>query len=175
MASVPLIAAGGFVQAGGFFLALRQAGTMRREEVPDHPPLHRLVANRIVKGIAREIERALYAMKLKQRTPQVGQASARISGAGGMSARGHVVRKGQPVEKRLDEIELEVQELQAKQEDDREALQRRIDGVSEEVKAEAGRLETERKQRLSRSLLWEEAGIWTFILGVAITTAGATV
>jgi hypothetical protein len=63
----------------------------------------------------------------------------------------------------------------AKQQDDHEALGRRIDGVSDEVKAEADRLERERKQRLTHSLDWEEAGIWTFAFGLILTTVGAIV
>jgi hypothetical protein len=171
VASVPFVVVGGAVQAGGFVIALRQAATMRREEAPDHPSLPRQ-AWALLLG---SVEQMLVRVKFKRGRTQVAKVSARLSAEGGMRARAHVVRKGQPLEQRLDEIERELHELQAQQEDDHEALQRKIDGVSDEVKAEADRLESERTQRLIRSLDWEEAGILTFILGLTLTTVGAIV
>jgi hypothetical protein len=171
VASVPLIAFGSAFQGGGFFLALRQAATTRREEVPDHPPLHSQAAA----TVARRVERALVWAKLRSpRTQTVelrGSGGARFGGSGRPSFR----RGGLWTEERFDALEDEVQDHRAKQQDEHAALERKIDSVTEAVDATADRLESERKQRLVSALQWEEAGVWTFILGLVITTVGAVV
>ena len=78
-----------------------------------------------------------------------------------------------PTDERLDKIEGELQDLQAKQAEDHATLEHRIEGVSAEAKAAEERREAERKQRLTRSLDREEAGVWIFIFGLVLTTVGA--
>jgi hypothetical protein len=171
VASVPLIVAGGIVQGGGFALALRQAATMRREEVPEHPPLHRQAWTRAV----RQVERVLVWMRLRQPRVQVAQGAGtgtmRLGGSGRLSTR----RDGMPLEQRLDAIEGDIDDLRAQQREVHEALHRRIDRVSEAVQATDEKRENERLRRLVRSLDREEAGVWIFLAGLALPILGAVV
>jgi len=165
MASAPLIAIGSAVQGGGFFLALRQAATTRREEALDHPPLY----SRAAALVARKVERVFVWAKLRSPRTHSGQLGGTIAMKG--DARGRLKRGGL-TEERFDALEDEVQDHRAKQQDEHAALDRKIDLA---VDATSARLESERKQRLVSALRWEEAGVWTFILGLVITTVGATV
>jgi hypothetical protein len=163
--------AGSAVQGGGFFLALRKAATTRREEVPDHPPLHRQAASLV----ARKVDRALVWAKLRApRTHRVdlsAKGTVRASGSGRLSFK----RGGLSTEERFDALEEEVQDHRAKQQDEHAALERGIDSATEAVGAATAKLESERRKRLVDALTWEEAGMWTFILGLLIATAGAVV
>ena len=47
--------------------------------------------------------------------------------------------------------------------------------MSEAAKAEAAQHESERKQRLAGSLVWQERGVYIFIGGLIISTVGAVV
>jgi len=169
VASVPLIAIGSAVQGGGFFLALRQAATTRREEVPDHPPLH----SRAASLVARKVDRVLVVLKLRPPRTLTAQASGTVTMKGDMRARLSFKRGGLSTEERFDALEDEVQDHRAKQQDEHAALDRKIDSVTEAVDATSDRLESERKQRLVNALWWEEAGVWAFLLGLVITTTGA--
>lgn len=171
VACVPLIVAGDVVQGGGFVLALRQAATMRREEVPDHPPLHRQAWTLIV----RRVERALVKMRLRKPRTQVAQMAGTATARAGGTGRLSTSRSGMPVDERLDLIERDINELRAEQRETHEALHRRIDGVGAALEAATERLESERRNRLVRSLDGEEAGVWVFLAGVAMTTVGAVV
>jgi hypothetical protein len=171
VASVPLIVVGDLVQGVGFTRALRQAATMRREEVPEHPPLHRQAWALAV----RQMERALVWMRLRKPRAHVanvaGAGTVRVSG----SARPSVRRGGTPVDERLDAIEGDIDELRARQREGHEALHSRIDGVSEAAQAADEQREGERLRRLVRSLDREEAGVWIFLAGLAMTMLGAVV
>lgn len=169
MACLPLIVVGSAVQAGGFALALRQAGATRREEVPDHPTLHRQAWTELV----RRIERVLVWAKLRSPPGHVvqtsGSGTARASGEGIVSLR----RGGLATDERLDALEDEVQKHRVKAVQEQAALSRKIDSAREAVVAATDRLESERKARLVRNLNREEGGVWTFIAGLALTTIGA--
>lgn len=171
MASVPLIALGSVAQGGGFYLALRHAATTRREEVPDHPPLHREAGA----AIARKVERVLVWAKLRSPREQRVQISGSVGMKGDMRARLSFKRGGLLTDERFDALEDEVQDHRAKQQAEHAALERKIDSVTEAVDATSDRLESARKRRLINALRWEEAGVWMFIFGLAITTAGAIV
>ncbi|MGD0454631.1 MAG: hypothetical protein ABSB69_13625 [Solirubrobacteraceae bacterium] len=61
-----------------------------------------------------------------------------------MTGRLQVTHGGMPLDERLAQIEKELQELQAKQQQDHAALHTRIEGMGEEVKETWERLEIER-------------------------------
>jgi len=86
-----------------------------------------------------------------------------------------VRRTGLPPDQRLDALETDLHDLAARKAQDHATLTGLVDGVREEVQAVPVRLESERKRRLERSLLWEEAGVWIFIAGLIVTTVGAIV
>jgi len=114
-------------------------------------------------------------MKLRPRKVITAQLAGSIGITANLSGRLSFRRSGLSADERFDALEGELQDLQAKQRQDHDTLQRKIDGLNEAVGTAADRLESERRQRLIRALLREEAGIWIFILGLALTTAGAIV
>jgi len=171
MASVPLIVLGNTVQGCGFFLALRKAATTRRGEVPDHPPLHSQAAA----AVGRNVERVLVWAGLRSPRERKAELPASVGTRADVRARPIFERGGLSTAARFDALEREVQDHQAKQQDEHAVLERRIDSVMEVVDAASPQLESERRHRLVSALQWEEAGVWTFILGLLITTVGAIV
>lgn len=166
---VPLVIVGNAVQAGGFVLALREAIKTRRGEVPEHPPLHTEGAA----AISRRVVRILVWSKLRKPTPVVAQLAGSIGMKTEMRGRLSFRRGGLSTEERFDALEDEVQRHRAEQADENRQLERKIEGVEESVEAVSTQLENDRKQRLVRALRSEEAGVYLFILGLAISTAGA--
>jgi hypothetical protein len=83
-----------------------------------------------------------------------------------------VKQGGLSVDDRLTALEAEVHEHRAEQRQAIAGLEKKTSSMTDIVQAATMTLEGERKQRLVKALGWEEAGVWTFILGVILTVVG---
>jgi hypothetical protein len=172
MGCVPLIAVGGGVQVAGFGLALTQSVRTRREQSPNEASLarwtwvwmHRRGAQ-LGTWLRRIAERVLVPLQL-MRPPSVSvPLSASLGLSGNLQGHLSTRRRGLPLDRRVDSLEDDVDDLRHKRTEERAQLEGRIDEVRSDIEGQRAELESERARQLGRSLRYEELGIGVFVAG----------
>jgi hypothetical protein len=147
MTCIPLIIAGGAVQAGGFGLALYQSTSTRRREVPDTPSVLGWMRSAIARLLARPKHQGLK-----------GRIAAEFGLRGALTPSEITLAQ---LSGRIDQLERDMLAL--------------IDERVEVVRQDLERREARRQSELRRSLRLEELGAIVFLLGLALTVAGTVI
>lgn len=158
---------GGVAEMVGFGLAFYELAVTQRREFPGRRPIH----HRVIAWIRRRLR------------PPKTQA-VEITAHGSARADGHAVvtiAEAPPitVEERLQQLEVGLQDLQAKQREDHAALEKKVGKATQRIDETESTLlrrleaqESRRKEQLRESLFYERTGIGLFLVGVVFSVLG---
>ena len=162
---------GGAAEIGGFVLVWVELVLTQRREFPGYRPIHHRALTWVRRKLGRHKSSTVHLSGLVGSATASGTATLTVTSA-----------LATTLEERIARVEVEMRDLQRKQQEDHVALEGRIADTQQRITyAEAGLqeqindLEASRKESLRDSLTFEKWGVGLFVVGVILSVLGNAV